>query len=147
MGYAAGQVLAQAVEATKSLDHVGLANYIRSHPFSTVVGDISFGKDGEWAKSRVVFTQFQNVTGNTLDQFKDTTPQVVGWPKQYKPARIADGAAAGEDALRGAELPGACRRDDPRRHDARERPQIHRREVDDPALSLPEGAKHARRRP
>src|SRR6185369_9966912 len=65
MGYAAGQVLAQAVEATKSLDHVVLANHIRSHPFSTVVGDISFGKDGEWSKSRVVFTQFQNVTGNT----------------------------------------------------------------------------------
>jgi branched-chain amino acid transport system substrate-binding protein len=84
MGYAAGQVLAQAVEATKSLDHVVLANYIRSHAFSTVVGDITFGKDGEWAKSRVVFTQFQNVTGNSLDQFKDTTHEVVVWPKQYK---------------------------------------------------------------
>jgi branched-chain amino acid transport system substrate-binding protein len=84
LGYAAGQVLAQAVEATKSLDHASLAAYIRSHPFSTVVGDITFGKDGEWAKSRVVFTQFQNVTGNTLDQFKDTTHEVVVWPSQYK---------------------------------------------------------------
>jgi len=84
MGYAAGQVLAQAVEATRSLDHVVLANYIRSHAFSTVVGDITFGKDGEWAKSRVAFTQFQNVTGNSLDQFKDTTHEVVVWPKAYK---------------------------------------------------------------
>jgi branched-chain amino acid transport system substrate-binding protein len=88
MGYAAGQVLAQAVEATKSLDHVVLANYIRGHAFSTVVGDISFGKDGEWVKSRVVFTQFQNVTGNSLDQFRDTTHEVVVWPKAYKSGEL-----------------------------------------------------------
>jgi branched-chain amino acid transport system substrate-binding protein len=84
LGYAAGQVLAQAVEGTKSLDHTVLANYMRSHAFSTIVGEITFGKDGEWTKSRVVFTQFQHVTGNTLDQFKDTTHEVVVWPKEYK---------------------------------------------------------------
>jgi branched-chain amino acid transport system substrate-binding protein len=84
LGYAAGQVLAQAVEGTKGLDHVALAAYMRSHTFKTVVGDITFGKDGEWAKSRVVFTQFQHVTGNTLDQFKDTTHEVIVWPKEYK---------------------------------------------------------------
>ena len=84
LGYAAGQVLAQAVEGTKSLDHVILAAYMRSHTFNTIVGEITFGKDGEWTKSRVVFTQFQHVTGNTLDQFKDTTHEVVVWPKEYK---------------------------------------------------------------
>jgi branched-chain amino acid transport system substrate-binding protein len=84
LGYAAGQVLAQAVEGTKSLDHTVLAAYMRSHAFSTIVGEITFGKDGEWTKSRVVFTQFQHVTGNTLDQFKDTTHEVVVWPKDYK---------------------------------------------------------------
>jgi branched-chain amino acid transport system substrate-binding protein len=84
LGYAAGQVLAQAVEGTKSLDHKALADYMRSHTFHTVVGDITFGKDGEWAKSRVVFTQFQHVSGNTLDQFVDTTHEVVVWPKEYQ---------------------------------------------------------------
>jgi branched-chain amino acid transport system substrate-binding protein len=84
LGYAAGQVLAQAVEGTKSLDHAGLAAYMHSHTFSTIVGEITFGKDGEWTKSRMVFTQFQHVTGNTLDQFKDTTHEVVVWPKEYK---------------------------------------------------------------
>jgi len=84
LGYAAGQVLAQAVEGTKSLDHGSLAAYMRSHAFNTVVGEITFGKDGEWTKSRVVFTQFQHVTGNTLDQFKDTTHEVVVWPEEYK---------------------------------------------------------------
>ena len=84
MGYAAGQVLAQAVEGTKSLDHTVLAAYMRSHAFSTVVGEMTFGTDGEWTKSRVVFTQFQHVTGNSLDQFRDTTHEVVVWPKEYK---------------------------------------------------------------
>jgi branched-chain amino acid transport system substrate-binding protein len=84
LGYAAGQVLAQAVEGTKSLDNVKLADYMRSHTFKTVVGDVAFGKDGEWAKSRVFFTQFQHVTGNSMDQFKDTTHEVIVWPKEYK---------------------------------------------------------------
>ena len=84
LGYAAAQVLAQAVEGSKSLDHKALAEYMHSHTFHTVVGDITFGKDGEWTKSRMVFTQFQGVTGNSLDQFKDTTHEVVVWPKEYK---------------------------------------------------------------
>jgi branched-chain amino acid transport system substrate-binding protein len=84
LGYAAGQVLAQAVEGTKSLDQVKLAAYMHRHTFSTVVGDISFGKDGEWTKSRVVFTQFQHVTDHSLDEFKNTTHEVVVWPDKYK---------------------------------------------------------------
>jgi len=81
--YAAGQVLAQAVEATKSLDHDKLANYIHAHKFSTVAGEIAFGKDGEWTKSRQFFTQFQGVSGNDLAQFRDTTHQVILWPPEY----------------------------------------------------------------
>ena len=84
LGYAAGQVLAEAVEGSKSLDQKTLAVYMHSHTFATVVGDIAFGKDGEWTKSRVVFTQFQHVTGNSLDQFKDTTHEVIVWPNEYK---------------------------------------------------------------
>lgn len=86
LGYAAGQVLAEAVEGTKSLDQVTLAAYMHSHKFSTVVGDISFGKDGEWTKSRVFFTQFQHVTPNSIDQFKGSSHEVIVWPNQYKSA-------------------------------------------------------------
>ena len=52
--------------------------------FQTVAGDIAFGTDGEWAKSRQFFTQFQGVTGNGMDQFRDTTHQVILWPAEYK---------------------------------------------------------------
>jgi branched-chain amino acid transport system substrate-binding protein len=86
--YAAGQVLAQAVEATKSLDHDKLADYIHSHKFSTVAGEIAFGADGEWTKSRQFFTQFQGVSGNDLAQFRDTAHQVILWPPEYKTGNI-----------------------------------------------------------
>jgi branched-chain amino acid transport system substrate-binding protein len=88
LAYAAGQVLGEAVEGAKTLDQVKLAGYMHTHSFATVVGDISFGKDGEWTKSRVVFTQFQHVTANSLDQFKDTSHEVIVWPDQYKSANM-----------------------------------------------------------
>jgi branched-chain amino acid transport system substrate-binding protein len=83
-GYAAGQVLAKAVEETKSTDDGKLATYIQSNTFKTVVGDVAFGKDGEWAKSRQLFTQFQNVTPNDLEQFRAGSKQVILWPSEYK---------------------------------------------------------------
>ena len=83
-GYAAGQVLAKAVEETKSTDHDKLAAYIRGNMFQTVVGDVTFGKDGEWAKSRQLFTQFQNVAPNDLEQFRAGSKQMILWPAEYK---------------------------------------------------------------
>jgi branched-chain amino acid transport system substrate-binding protein len=81
-------VLAQAVEGTKSLDAGKLADYIHANKFSTVAGQISFGKDGEWTKSRQFFTQFQGVTGNDLAQFRDSAHQVILWPAEYKTGNI-----------------------------------------------------------
>jgi branched-chain amino acid transport system substrate-binding protein len=86
LSYAAGQVLAEAVEGTKSLDQVKLAAYMHGNTFHTVVGEISFGKDGEWSKSRVFWTQLRHVTNNSIDQFKDTDHEPVVWPNQYKSA-------------------------------------------------------------
>lgn len=84
IAYAAGQALAQGVEATNGTDQVAIAAWLHSHTVHTVVGDITFGKDGEWAKARVFFTQFQHVTGNSIDNFRDTTHEVVVWPDEYK---------------------------------------------------------------
>jgi branched-chain amino acid transport system substrate-binding protein len=87
-GYAAAQVLADAVEGTKSLDHSKIADYMRSHTFNTVVGPIVFGKDGEWAKPRMVVTQWQNVTGNDLAQVVDLKKWVVVWPPEHKTGNL-----------------------------------------------------------
>jgi branched-chain amino acid transport system substrate-binding protein len=83
-GYAAGQVMAQAVEGTQSLDQSKLADYIHGNTFHTVVGDIDYNKAGEWTKQRNVFTQFQNVAAGNLDQFRDGSVQPILWPPQYK---------------------------------------------------------------
>src|SRR4051812_11002535 len=81
--YAQFQVLAQAITATKTLNDDKLADYIRTNTFKTVLGDVKFGKGGEWAESRVLQVQFQNVKGNDVDQFKDVKTQVVVSPKDY----------------------------------------------------------------
>jgi branched-chain amino acid transport system substrate-binding protein len=83
-GYAAGQVLAQAVEGTKSLDQNALADYMHSHSFATVAGEIAFAKDGEWAKPRTVYTQFQNVAPNDVEQFAAGSKQPILWPPEFK---------------------------------------------------------------
>ena len=86
--YTQMQVLQQAVEATKSLDDNKLADYIRSTTFKTVLGDVKFGKGGEWAESRVLQVQFQNVKGNDPMQFKDVTVQVVVSPAAYESGKV-----------------------------------------------------------
>jgi len=81
--YAQFQVLEQAITATKTLNDDKLADYIRANTFKTVLGDVKFGKGGEWAESRVLQVQFQNIKGNDVDQFKDVKTQVVVSPPAY----------------------------------------------------------------
>lgn len=83
-GYATGQVLAAAVAATKSLDHKNLADYMRSHSFSTVVGDVAFGADGEWQKPRSLVSQWRKLTGNDLGQLTDPEKWALVWPPEHK---------------------------------------------------------------
>ena len=83
-GYAAGQILAQAVTETKSLDHDKIANYIHATTFKTVAGDIAYNKQGDWAQPRTVFTQFQDVQPSNVEQFRDGAKQPILWPPQYK---------------------------------------------------------------
>ncbi|MBV8826807.1 MAG: amino acid ABC transporter substrate-binding protein [Hyphomicrobiales bacterium] len=83
-GYAAGQILAAAVEETESLDHARIAQYIHAHTFATVVGDIAYGEDGEWTAARTLFTQFQNVAPNNLEQFRTAAREVILWPEPYR---------------------------------------------------------------
>ena len=86
--YADMQVLQAAVEGTKSLDQEKLADYLRSHTFHTVAGDITFGPDGEWTEPRIIEVQFQNVKSNDLEQFKDPKTEVVLYPPSLKNGEI-----------------------------------------------------------
>ncbi|MBV9863485.1 MAG: amino acid ABC transporter substrate-binding protein [Alphaproteobacteria bacterium] len=82
--YARMEVLQQAIEATQSLDQDKLADYLRSHTFKTVAGDIAFGPNGEWAEARTLEVQFQGVEGSGLDQFKTPATEPILWPPAEK---------------------------------------------------------------
>jgi branched-chain amino acid transport system substrate-binding protein len=74
------QVLQQAVEGTKGFDQDKLADYLRTHTFKTVVGDVKFGSNGEWSEPRVNEVQFQDVKANDIEQFKGPNTEVILWP-------------------------------------------------------------------
>jgi branched-chain amino acid transport system substrate-binding protein len=93
--YARMQVLEQVVEATGTLDDGKLADYIRSHTLKTVVGDVGYGADGEWADSRLVWTQFQGIKGNDLAQFKEPATEVVLLPKAARSGELITPYQAG----------------------------------------------------
>ena len=82
--YAIGQMLEQAINATKSFDHKVLADYLRKNEMKTIVGPIRYGPDGEWANARVVQAQFRGVADKNMDQFRQPGKQVVLYPDQYK---------------------------------------------------------------
>jgi branched-chain amino acid transport system substrate-binding protein len=82
--YAIGQMLEQAVTATKSLDQKLLADYLHKNEMKTIVGPIRYGPDGEWATPRVVQAQFRGVVDKNIEQFRQPARQVVLYPDQYK---------------------------------------------------------------
>ena len=82
--YSDMQVLGQTIEGTKSLDQDKLADYLRTHTFHTIVGDIAFGPNGEWTTPRVLAVQFQGITGHEIDQFMDPKKEVILWPSEYR---------------------------------------------------------------
>jgi len=93
--YARMQLLEQAANAVGSIDDEKLADYLRTHTFKTVVGDITFGKDGEWAQERLVWTQFQGIKGNDLAQFEKPETEVVLLPKFAKSGTLITPFTAG----------------------------------------------------
>jgi branched-chain amino acid transport system substrate-binding protein len=86
--YALMQVLGQAVEATKGLDQQKLADYIRKTEFSTIVGKVKFGKNGEWAKGRTLMVQYQKISGTGLEQFRGPGKKIVLYPEELKSGNI-----------------------------------------------------------
>jgi branched-chain amino acid transport system substrate-binding protein len=86
--YAYLQVLGNAIAATKSTNDDVLADYIRKTTFKTVVGDVKFGKQGEWAEERTMAAQFQNIKGNTIDDIRDLSKEVIVYPPKFKTGEV-----------------------------------------------------------
>jgi branched-chain amino acid transport system substrate-binding protein len=86
--YAYLQVLSDAITTSKSLNDDVLADYIRKTRFATVVGDVKFGKQGEWEEERTLAAQFQNITSNSIDDFRELKTEVIIYPPKYKSGEL-----------------------------------------------------------
>ena len=87
--YAYLQVLGDAIAATKSLNDDVLAAYMHKTTFKTVVGDVKFGPLGEWTEERMLAVQFQNIKGNSVDDFRDPAKtEVIIYPPKYKSGEV-----------------------------------------------------------
>jgi len=87
-GYAYMELLGNAIAGAKSINDEQVANYLRSNPVKTIMGDIKFGKGGEWAESRMLQVQYHGIKGNTVDQFKGMDTQTVLTPADLKTGNI-----------------------------------------------------------
>ncbi len=86
--YAIGQMLEQAIGATKSLDDKVLADYLRKNTMKTMVGDIKYDTVGEWTTPRVVMAQFRGIKGKDLEQFRLPGKQVIIAPAAMKSGEL-----------------------------------------------------------
>lgn len=86
--YAYMQVLEAAVIKAGGTDQAKYAEALRTGTFNTVVGEIKFGPNGEWVKPRVLAVQFQGITGNDIEQFKDMKKTVILWPPELKNGNV-----------------------------------------------------------
>jgi len=82
--YAIGEMLAQAITATKSINDAALADYIRKNTMKTMVGDIKYDAVGEWSVPRVPMAQFRGIKGKDLNQFRQAGRQVIIGPAALK---------------------------------------------------------------
>jgi len=88
LAYAQMQVVAQAVQATGGFDDAGLSAYARGATFHTVMGDIRFGVNGEWAEPRVLQVQFQGISGHDVNQFRNGSRQIVVSPPNFVSGKL-----------------------------------------------------------
>jgi branched-chain amino acid transport system substrate-binding protein len=83
-GFAMGQLIEQAVNATKSLDQKALAKYLRDNVHQTIVGPIAYAADGEWKETATLDAQFRGVVDKDIDQFRSSGKQVILFPDRLK---------------------------------------------------------------
>ena len=86
--YAELQILGRAIEDTGSLDEDKLTQYMHSHTFHTIEGDITFGSNGEWTEARPIWTQYHGIKGHDVEQFREPKTVTILAPDKYKTGEL-----------------------------------------------------------
>jgi branched-chain amino acid transport system substrate-binding protein len=89
-GYSYLQVLAQAVEGTKSLDDVKLATYLHGNAVNTIMIDgVRFDAKGEWVKGRQLQVQYHDITdAANLETWRGMSYQTVLTPPDQATGKV-----------------------------------------------------------
>jgi branched-chain amino acid transport system substrate-binding protein len=84
-GYADYQVLAAGIAGAKSLDDAKIADWLHHNEVHTVIGDISFGPEGEWTKPGLFQVQYHDITdAANLETWRGMSYQTVVYPADQK---------------------------------------------------------------
>lgn len=86
--YAYVDILGQAVNAVGKIDHEAIAEYLHKTKFTTVVGDVKFGENGEWTESKTLAVQYQGIKNNDLDQFTKAGTRKIMFPANIKTGEV-----------------------------------------------------------
>ena len=88
-GYAYISVLGQAVTGAKSIEDAKVADYLRKNEFKTIMGNWSYGPNGEWTKSGMLQVQYHGIKdGDGLDVWKGMSYQTVLTPAELKTGNV-----------------------------------------------------------
>jgi branched-chain amino acid transport system substrate-binding protein len=84
-GYAYISMLGEGIAATKSTDDNKIADWLRKTPHKTIMGEWSYGPNGEWTKSGMMQVQYHSIKeGAGLDTWKGMSYQTVLTPEELK---------------------------------------------------------------
>ena len=87
-GYAYLEMLQRGIEGAKSIKDDEIAKYLRSNTMKTIMGEIKYGKNGEWANSGMMQVQYHGIKSNELDQFRGMDTQTVLTPAGQKTGNV-----------------------------------------------------------
>ena len=88
-GYAYISVLGQAVAGAKSIKDDAIADYLRKNEFKTIMGNWSYGPNGEWTKAGMLQVQYHDIKdGDGLDVWRGMSYQTVVAPADQKTGNV-----------------------------------------------------------
>jgi branched-chain amino acid transport system substrate-binding protein len=88
--YAELQVVGDAIRDAGTLDQDKLTAYIHANAFHSILGDIRFGKDGDWTEAKIIVEQFHDVKGNDVDQFRGGRAETILEPLSMRSGTLVE---------------------------------------------------------